>query len=197
MLSALLYKHLIDPLLNGVHQQASAMIPTGLNILDIACGTGSFAVMMSSKAKKVTGIDLAPAMINTAEKTKVRLDIRNLSFAVEDAADLSSFNNRQFDLATLSMAVHQFPPGESMTIIAQARRVAKEILFVDYASPLPENNYRKLVFIIERLAGRSHYQSFRQYQQQGGLSFYLAKNNLTALEKNTAGRGIFTLIKCK
>jgi ubiquinone/menaquinone biosynthesis C-methylase UbiE len=197
MLSGLLYKHLIDPLLKGVHQHACEMIPAGLQILDIACGTGSLAVMMSSKAEMVTAVDISPEMIRTAEKSKKKSGITNLSFHVEDATGLVSISDRQYDLATLSMAIHQFPQNERIAILKQARRVASEILFIDYTSPLPENKFRHLVIMIERLAGRSHYQSFRHYQNQGGLSFYIEENNLSILEKKTTGRGIFTLVKCK
>jgi demethylmenaquinone methyltransferase/2-methoxy-6-polyprenyl-1,4-benzoquinol methylase len=197
VLTGYLYKNVIDPLLRGVHQSTLEMIPPGIDILDIACGTGSFAQLMCSKDRHVSGIDISEVMINTAERSKASKGIHNLSYYLADATDLSQFHNDQFDLATLSLAIHQFSEEDRNIILGQVKRVASEILIIDYTSPLPRNGFRHLVSVLERLAGKSHYINFRQYQKQGGIPFYADKNNLSINEKNTSGRGIFTLALCK
>lgn len=67
------------------------------SILDLACGTGTFATMCKLKGYDVSGLDLSESIIEIAnEKKKInRLDI---PFYVED---MTNFNlNRKFDIIT-------------------------------------------------------------------------------------------------
>jgi ubiquinone/menaquinone biosynthesis C-methylase UbiE len=64
------------------------------NALDIGCADGSFAIELSSYAKKITAVDLSPVMIDTAKKSANRA---NLEFIVADAKKLP-FSDHTFDL---------------------------------------------------------------------------------------------------
>lgn len=61
-------------------------LPNGrqLNILDVGTGTGFFAMLLSSRGHRVTGIDLSENMIDEAEKTAAQLGLP-AEFFVMDA----------------------------------------------------------------------------------------------------------------
>lgn len=65
-------------------------------ILEIATGTGDIAFNLSDKCKKIIGIDISPNMIEIANKKRLKMEIKNILFQVEDAYRLP-FPNSYFD----------------------------------------------------------------------------------------------------
>ncbi|HET6326499.1 MAG TPA: class I SAM-dependent methyltransferase [Planctomycetaceae bacterium] len=62
--------------------------PTGLNVLDMACGEGFYTRMVRQKgAAKVTGVDLSEGMIDLARKQEVQHRL-GIDYIVGDARDL-------------------------------------------------------------------------------------------------------------
>jgi ubiquinone/menaquinone biosynthesis C-methylase UbiE len=59
--------------------------PTALSVLDVGCGTGFLALLFAELGHLVTGIDLAPAMLNVARQKAEQLHL-NLRLRVENAA---------------------------------------------------------------------------------------------------------------
>lgn len=68
-----------------------------VDILDVACGEGSFAVAMSKQGFALTGIDQSPRMIELAQARAMKEDVV-VNFLVEDMRSLSF--DAAFDLAT-------------------------------------------------------------------------------------------------
>ncbi len=67
------------------------------NVLDLACGEGTFAVALAKKGLRVTGVDLSPDMLGIAREraAKERLEVRFLQ------QDMRSLRLRgRFDLVT-------------------------------------------------------------------------------------------------
>ena len=69
----------------------------GKDLLDIACGEGSFAVAMSKLGYKVTGIDQLQQMIDLARK-RAKAERLSVEFLVEDMRSFSY--DAAFDLVT-------------------------------------------------------------------------------------------------
>ena len=69
---------------------------TSLDILDVGTGTGFFAMLLSSRGHRVTGIDLSENMIDEARKTAAYLSLP-ASFAVMDAEN-PDFAPARFDV---------------------------------------------------------------------------------------------------
>jgi SAM-dependent methyltransferase len=94
-------------------------IKAGTSLLDVACGTGNTALPSAKAGAKVTGIDIAPNLLEQARKRAVaeKLDIR---FEEGDAEDLP-YPDRSFDVV-LSMFGAMFAP--------RPERVASELLRV-------------------------------------------------------------------
>ena len=191
------YKFIIDPLLSGLRKDTAKMIPENLQIIDVACGTGALAFELSKKAQHVTGIDASESMVKTANISKTKFGISNLTFKVANATELHQFKKNEFDIATISLAIHQFDTETGLLIINELNRISKKILIIDYACPLPNNLYRNLIFFIEKLAGREHFKNFKTYQEYGGIQAYLNQHKLASIITSEKGKSIFSMVLCK
>jgi ubiquinone/menaquinone biosynthesis C-methylase UbiE len=67
-------------------------------VLDLACGTGNVTQLLYHEGYEVTGVDIAPAMIEAAQRKAVEEDLP-ISYVVQDAAELD-LGGRRFDLCT-------------------------------------------------------------------------------------------------
>ena len=91
-------------------------------ILDVACGTGLVSFEVAKKAKKVYGIDIAPSMINEANKKLKEFNVDNVEFKVSDAYTLP-FNDNNFDIVICSNALHNMK--EPRRALSEIKRVLK------------------------------------------------------------------------
>jgi len=57
-------------------------------ILDLATGTGSVALLLAAEGYHVTGIDIAPRMIDMAREKAARQGVKNVAFLCQDATRL-------------------------------------------------------------------------------------------------------------
>jgi hypothetical protein len=69
----------------------------------------------------------------------------------------------------MTMAFHQFPPENFAAILGEMKRVAQQIIIVDYAVPLPQNITGWGSRVAEFFAGREHHRNFRKFYRLGGL----------------------------
>ena len=75
----------------------------------------------------------------------------------------------EFDLATISLAIHQFSRTTALAILMELKRISSQILIIDYTSPLPGNLYKPLIQLTERIAGKEHTNNFRAFHKNGGI----------------------------
>lgn len=190
------YSTVIDPVLAGMRNKVAGIIPKGQTILDVACGTGAQVFELAATAKDVTGIDLSESMIRKAEQTRQKRNISNVHFRVCDATGKWKFEDNQFDVAIITLALHQFPPENYATILDEMKRVANQIVIADYAVPLPQNITGWGSRTAEFFAGREHHRNFRKYYWKGGLKTIAAENNLIVQHKVSFARGAFQLVVC-
>jgi ubiquinone/menaquinone biosynthesis C-methylase UbiE len=59
--------------------------PTPISVLDVGCGTGTLTLLFAELGHSVTGIDLAPAMLNRARQKAEQLHL-NVRLRLENAA---------------------------------------------------------------------------------------------------------------
>lgn len=189
------YRLLIDPFLDRVHNMAASMIEPGSKVFDVACGNGTMAIKMAKHAMHVTGIDLSEASIKYANNRAVNLNLNNAEFRVKDAMELSTSSGPIFNVATISMAIHQFSPESSLHILKQLTKLAHSVLVVDYAYPQPENFYGSLVRIIERIAGKEHFSHFNAYCNGGGMPGIIQRMGLPASTSFFGKSKIFAITK--
>ena len=63
------------------------------SVLDIGCGTGTFAIETSQTGVRVQGVDLSAEMIQISKKKAQEIG-STASFSLEDMRDLSSINEK-------------------------------------------------------------------------------------------------------
>ena len=76
-------------------------------LLDVACGTGEYAIYCAQKIKKVCGVDLSNKMIEKAKQNAHDLQLENISFKVQDVLKLP-FKSNYFSIVNCKSAFHHF-----------------------------------------------------------------------------------------
>jgi SAM-dependent methyltransferase len=94
-------------------------IASGMQVLDVACGTGNLAIPAARRGATVTGIDIAPNLLDQARQ-RAQADALRASFEEGDAEQLP-YSDGQFDFV-LSMFGAMFAP--------RPDRVASELVRV-------------------------------------------------------------------
>ena len=127
----------------------------GDSIIDVGCGTGSFAIMLKRAAPqaRIVGLDPDPSILAIAaakaEASGVEIEWRQ-GFAHE-AAD----QGEVFDKTVSSLMFHQVPIAEKRAGIfamAAAVRAGGEIHIADYARQ-PSGMMRQLFGLVQRVDG--------------------------------------------
>ncbi len=188
------YSTFIDPVLVKMREKVAENVEQGQKIIDIACGTGAQVFELAKNAEFVLGVDLSSSMINKAKQTQKKLEIQNAGFKICDATQLVSFAEKEFDLATMSLALHQFSPEQYSFILNEMKRISRKITIVDYSVPLPGNTVGYGSRWAEFMAGREHHGNFKKYYKKGGLEFIMKENNIDIEKSLHFARGAFQLV---
>ncbi len=194
--SAFIYRRLIDPILRPLHLEVRSLIRKNQSVIDIACGTGALVFLMAEKASRVVGIDLSQPMVDAALRTTQKKRLGNVGFFQMDAAELRQFHDDEFDVSTLSMAIHQFPQDLGLAVLIELKRISNEIIIADYAYPFSHGLSGMTARVIERFAGKEHHRNFRAYIKNGGLLPLLKAAGLTRVYESERKSGIFSVIRC-
>lgn len=119
-------------------------------ILDIAAGTGEFAIQIAKEAKKnkkhatIYAADYNINMLNMAKSKIKKMRFKNIIFRVEDALDLN-FPNNSLDVVTCTFAMRDFD--DLSKFVAEIYRVLKpggKFVLMDMA--LPDSRRGRLFF---------------------------------------------------
>ena len=162
-----IYHRLFDPPLTDNRRAAAGLIPAGSSVLDIACGTGLFSILLrEEKNCRVVGIDLSLQMLEFARKSDPHQEV---TFLHKDATDLSDFTDHSFDYATILMMVHELPRAKQLKVLGEALRVANKVIIIDSACPLSKNLGGIGVRITEATFGHDHHQNFNDFLAGGGI----------------------------
>ena len=151
------------------------------SILDLCCGTGNQLKLLSRNGfKDLHCLDISNPMLEIARKNDYRIKIYN-----EDATK-TNFENESFDIVIISFALHEKDRSTQESFINEAHRLIKKdgfILVVDYNF---DNKTPKLVkigiSIIERIAGKEHYNNFKGYIRNNGLLSLINKDKFKLIK---------------
>jgi demethylmenaquinone methyltransferase/2-methoxy-6-polyprenyl-1,4-benzoquinol methylase len=129
------YDLVASPLRNVRHRVAGMIgIDAHTRVLDVATGTGSQARAFAERAGEVVGLDLSEAMLRVARD---RNRASNLTFVQGDATQLP-FGDASFDVASISLALHEMPMSIRQRVLAEVVRVVRPggaIVVIEYARP--------------------------------------------------------------
>jgi len=194
------YSNLIDPLLKDVRifVLKFAEIGAGERVLDIGCGTGDQAVYLAKTGAIVAGIDISPQMIDIALKKQKREKL-DVYFQAADAVKLP-FLEPVFDVALISLALHEIESKKRNEVLSEMKRVVKKggrLIFVDFNFPLPKSITSFFVKLVEFFAGKEHHQNFKSYFKEGGLLKLLERNGLMPEKMEYLKNGLLVATKAK
>ena len=97
------------------------MKATGQDILEVGCGVGYGAVLISTlHPRSYVGIDLMPEMIDLAKKQS---GLENAEFCVMDAADMGEFPDQSRDVVVIFDILHHIP--EWRQVLRECHRVLR------------------------------------------------------------------------
>ena len=163
----LLYHRLLDPLLAPVRRAAVDLVPEGSSVLDIACGTGQLCFELREKRQcRVVGVDLSLRMLEFARSANTSAEV---SFLHRDATDLAGIGDGTFDWATVVLLVHELPLEQRVRVLHEAARVARVVLVIDAAAPLPRRPMGLAIRAVEYTVGHDHRHHFNDFLTRGGI----------------------------
>lgn len=108
-------------------------IQPGMRVLDVACGTGNLAIPAARLGAVVTGVDIAPNLIEQARENAKREGL-NVQFDEGDAESLP-YEDASFD-AVITMFGAMFTPRPDLTA-AELKRVCRPGGFIAMANWTP------------------------------------------------------------
>lgn len=95
------------------------------DVLDLGCGTGLLARLLSSRIKSYTGVDFSQPMISAARDMAAASHLANCDFLCGDAVDVMRRHADGFDaIFALDIAEH-IPDNEWQEIVTKARASLK------------------------------------------------------------------------
>jgi 2-polyprenyl-6-hydroxyphenyl methylase/3-demethylubiquinone-9 3-methyltransferase len=94
----------------------------GAQVLDVGCGGGLLAEDLARRGAHVTGIDMAPAMIQTAQLHAAESGLQ-IEYRVQDAAELALQQPHQWDVVCcMEMLEHVAEPAAFLDVLARLVR---------------------------------------------------------------------------
>lgn len=160
-------------------------------VLDICCGTGKQIEKLQAYGIEAYGLDMSWGMLQVASRT-------GASIVCADATRLP-FASASFDVATVSLALHEMPLARAEALVYEALRVAKTFIMVDYC--MAERNIEvpaaSLAFLVERMVGGEHYENYRIFMRQGAVEGLVTRLSLRRhlRHKIWAGAGVIELVQ--
>jgi ubiquinone/menaquinone biosynthesis C-methylase UbiE len=103
------------------------------DVLDVACGPGIVSCFFARRARRVTGLDLVPAMLERARRFQVEQQVTNVDWQAGSCTDLP-FPSASFDLVVTRFSFHHFlEPARALAEMARVARPGETVLLCDVA----------------------------------------------------------------
>ena len=116
------YQRVTETIADLQHHVTDALQPkAGVAWLDLACGTGAVAELAAARGASVTGLDLAPALIETA-KERARERGLEIDYVVGDC-EKTGFDDGAFDAISSTCGIMFAPDHEA--VAAELARITK------------------------------------------------------------------------
>lgn len=110
--------------------------PARISLLDICCGGADLSRKMADWlvsrgiTTEVVAADMSPTIVNLARERSPEDRSYEIRYETADARALS-YEEDQFDLVNISLALHHFPPAEAARVLSELRRVASKGVIVN------------------------------------------------------------------
>lgn len=77
-------------------------------LLDVACGTGEFAIFAAKRIKEASGVDISEGMIEIAKKRAAEAKLSNIKFICQNVQELA-FEDNSFTAVVCKSSFHHMP----------------------------------------------------------------------------------------
>jgi SAM-dependent methyltransferase len=191
-----LYHTIIDPAMVPVRERVKSWVREKSAVVDIGCGTGAQLFALSELIVRGLGVDLSETQINYARRQAAKLGHTHIEFLAADATQLESIKDGEFDIAITSMVIHEMPIAIRIPVLKEMRRVAAQLIIVDWEAQQRTPWRRISTHIIERLAGGDHYRGFRSFTKNGGIPALLKQIDLSVIDEQETSKGTMRLWRC-
>jgi demethylmenaquinone methyltransferase/2-methoxy-6-polyprenyl-1,4-benzoquinol methylase len=140
-------------------------------VVDFCCGTGSLLKYLNKhKNIKSFGIDLSDHMLFKATYGKSR------PICIKQDARQTTFSSDFFDVAIVSLALHEMSLSDAEKTVLEMKRVIKpdgKLFIIDYCFDEKISFLGKfIVTFVERIVGGQHYKNFRNYIKNGDYKLF-------------------------
>lgn len=108
----------------------AARLTNGSRALELGCGPGHISKLMADRGAKVTGVDLAPRMVEVASQLYPSIEFK------EANAEQLRFDADTFDVVLVNFSIHHFARPEKAC--AEIRRVLKPGGRFVFAGPIEQ-----------------------------------------------------------
>jgi ubiquinone/menaquinone biosynthesis C-methylase UbiE len=122
-----------------------AQIPSGQQVLDVACGTGRYLQLHKEAGNHPTGVDISPHMIEHARRNAGP----DVPISIGDAENLP-FDDQSFDGVTCMRLYQRVPSSIRVQMLREVKRVSRGWAIVYFGGTTPwldvRRNLRTSVF---------------------------------------------------
>jgi demethylmenaquinone methyltransferase/2-methoxy-6-polyprenyl-1,4-benzoquinol methylase len=188
------YDGLVGPFLRAVRKDICREAKTQgrPRVLDVACGTGQQAIMLSKAGLDVTAVDISGAMIAVAHRKSPPA----VSYVLANAGNLP-FGPGVFDFATVSLALHEMAHDTRTRVAVEMLRTLAphgKLAVFDYAAQQHMGFSAGFLGTLERIAGAEHFRNFVRFTRMGGIYGFLSAFPLKILSTRTYFLGALQLV---
>ena len=178
-----IYDKFIAPNQDKMFEIIKGIIPENSKIIDVGCGTGRLAFYLSQHCKKIVGVDLSSENISVANENLMLKNIENVEFIHGDITKLLNKEQEKFDYAVTTYVIHEIDENERIKVLPHMKTIADKIIIGDYIAPTPNSFWGMMNVVVEFLAGRNHYNNFKNYVKNGGIDFLANQAKLKKLNE--------------
>ncbi len=182
------YDWVLYPFMRGIRQDVLGMVKeiNPERIIDICCGTGDQLRLLKQHGFDAFGIDLSDALLKVAAKGSPPVK------CLKQDATAAAFREQSFDVAMVSMALHETGWEQAQRILMEIHRILKpsgRLIVVDYLlTPTTGLPARAVINAIEYMAGQRHFRNFRRYNREGGLEELIDPHRFIPIEDRFHGQ---------
>lgn len=120
--------------------------------LDFGCGVGRLTQALAAHFEEVTGVDIAPSMIEQAEEHASAAGLTNCTFVLNERDDLSMFADESFDFVYSRIVLQHIPPPFAEHYISElVRIVGRDGLAIFQVPSRAPRSRRALFYLRQRL----------------------------------------------
>ncbi len=171
------YDTLIAPNQDRIFEQIKNLIKPGSKVIDVGCGTGRFSFTVADKVSQMVGIDLSEKNIRKAKQNLANKPNPKITFYHSPLSDLLK-QNLHFDFAVMTYVIHEVDPDERLNLLKEMSQIADQIIIGDYHVPVQKGFWNYLNEVVEYLAGREHYNNYKHFIKNNGLTALAEKSGL-------------------